>query len=113
MTALTPTIYESDYPLPYLPQQSLFHYLLPDAPGVSPLPPFDPSLPVYIDGLTGRTVSRGELENTALRLASGLRGLGLKRGDVVNLWAPNSLEFAFAVWGAIAAGLVVSPSNIA
>lgn len=112
-STMVPIIYESDYPEPYLPAQSVFHYLLPDAPAVSPLPAFDPSLPVYIDGITGRTVSRGELENTALRLASGLRGLGMNRGDVVNIWAPNSLEFAVAVWGAVAAGLVVSPSNIA
>jgi hypothetical protein len=28
-------IYESDYPTPFLPQMSVFQYLLPDAPGLS------------------------------------------------------------------------------
>ncbi|CAK9779550.1 unnamed protein product [Cutaneotrichosporon oleaginosum] len=99
-----PIIYTSDYPEPFLPSMSLFHYLFPDGPAVSPLPSFDPSLPCAIDAATGRSVSRGELEDTALRLGQGLRDAGMKRGDVVNLFSPNSIEFAFATWGAIAAG---------
>lgn len=107
-------IYESDYTPPaVLPRSSLFRYLFPDTPGESPLPPFDPALPAYIDGLDGRVLSRGELEDGALRLASGLASLGLKRGDVACLWGMNSLEWIRAAFGCMAAGLCVSPANYA
>ncbi|BEJ16823.1 hypothetical protein CspHIS471_0602240 [Cutaneotrichosporon sp. HIS471] len=110
---MEPILYESDYPEVFLPAMSIFHYLLPDGPAVSPLPHFDPSLPCVIDAATGRTVSRGEMENTALRLGQGLRESGMKRGDVVNLFAPNSVEFAFVIWGTIAAGCAITPANVA
>ncbi|GMK58384.1 hypothetical protein CspeluHIS016_0504160 [Cutaneotrichosporon spelunceum] len=110
---MQPKIYESDYPEVFLPSMSIFHYLMPDGPGISPLPHFDPSLPCVIEAATGRTVSRGEMENTALRLGQGLRDAGMRRGDVVNLFAPNSIEFAFATWGTIAAGCTITPANVA
>lgn len=104
-------IFESDYPAPYLPQCSVFNYLFPEQGG--PLPTFDSTLPAYIDGLDGRVLTRGDVEDRALRLASGLRNLGLRRGDVAALWGVNSLEWATAVFGSLAAGLAISPANVA
>lgn len=90
------TIYDGQdaSPRPFFPQQALFEYLLPDAPGVSPLPTFDDTLPAFIDGPTGRVLTRGGLRDAALRIASGLHRAGMQRGDVVALWGPNSLEWA-------------------
>lgn len=107
------TIYESDSPAPYLPQISIFDYLLPGQQGVSPLQDFDPSLPAFIDGRDNRTFTRGQLREVALRLAGGLRGLGLKRGDTAGVWGYNSLEWVNAAYGCLAAGIVVSPANYA
>ncbi|GMK59179.1 hypothetical protein CspeluHIS016_0701940 [Cutaneotrichosporon spelunceum] len=111
------TIYESDLPAPFLPQISIFDYILPGQPGVSPLPAFDPELPAFIDGRGGdeggRVLTRAGLRDAALRLAGGLRTLGVRRGDVAGLWGFNSLEWVTAAYGCLAAGVVVSPANYA
>lgn len=104
-------IFESPYPQPFLPNTSVFHYLFPDVVGGSPLAPLDPSLPAYIDGLDGRVLTRGDVVDGALRLATGVRSLGVGRGDVALLWGLNSLEWARAIYGCFAAGLTVSPAN--
>lgn len=110
---MTVTIYDSDYPVPTLPEVGLFTYLFPDKASDSPLQQFDPSIPAFIDGFDGRTLTRGQLKTNALRLASGLRSLGLKRGDVACLWGQNSLEWAQAAFGLMAAGITISPANYA
>lgn len=106
-------IYESPYPTPFLPQMGLFDYIFPSERGVSPLPEWDPSLPAFIDGLTDRVISRGELKDSALRLATGIRSLGVARGNVACIWAPNSIEWAQTAYGCMAAGLCTSPANVA
>jgi acyl-CoA synthetase (AMP-forming)/AMP-acid ligase II len=37
----------------------------------------------------------------------------MRSGDVINLFSPNSVEFVFAAFGAMAAGCVVTPANVA
>ncbi|CAK9784617.1 unnamed protein product [Cutaneotrichosporon oleaginosum] len=91
-------IYESDHRKPdVLPECSLWDYLFGNE---SPLQKFDKSLPAYIDGLDGRTLTRGQLEESSLRLVSGLRALGVKRNDVACLWGLNSLEWVRTAYGA-------------
>lgn len=104
-------IYESDYRKPdALPECGLFDYLF----GVdSPLTKFDKSLPAYIDGLDGRVLTRGALEDSSLRLVSGLRALGVRRNDVACLWGLNGLEWVRTAYGCMAAGVTVSPANYA
>lgn len=108
-----PIIYESDYPVPFLPQQSLFEYLMPPAPGVSPLPTWPAEQPLFIDGLDGRVLTRGQLRDNSLRLVGGLRSVGFKRGDTACIWSFNSLEAVQAAYGLMAAGAVASPANVA
>jgi len=119
---MTVRIYTSPDPAPFLPQQSVFQYLLPDSPELSPLPSFDSSLPAFIDGKTGETLSRGDVKSIALRLAAALRGaelggegegLGLKFGDTACIWSFNSLEWALTAYGLLAAGVTISPANAA
>lgn len=60
---------------------------------------FSRSAPAYVDGVTGETCSRGQLESEALALAGafrnvGLLGLvGLSRGSTVTVFSPNSLVY--------------------
>ena len=91
---------------PELPRQSIFSYLFPrDDTNL------DSDSPQFIDGLTDRRVSRRQLETQAKRLAAGLRRLRLKRDDVICVFGQNSLEWLNAVYGSLAAGLVISPIN--
>lgn len=106
-------IYESDFPVPPLPETGLFHYIFPDSTSKSPLNQYDPSLPAFIDGIDGRTVTRAQLKEGALRLATGLKSIGAKRKGTACLWGLNSLEWISAAFGCMAAGLTISPANAA
>jgi fatty-acyl-CoA synthase len=57
--------------------------------------------------------SYAELRSRALQAASGLTGLGVRKGDRVALCLPNGLDWVVAFYGAIYAGAVVVPLNTA
>jgi acyl-CoA synthetase (AMP-forming)/AMP-acid ligase II len=71
----------------------------------------DPDRPALVDGLTGTTVSYGELSRTVWATASGLVARGLGKGDVLALASPNCAEFVIAYLAALAAGAVVTMIN--
>jgi len=108
-----PIVYKSKVPAPYFPQLGLFDYLFPEAPGISPAPQFDPSSTAFIDGLSGRELTRGQLEDSARRLATGIRSLGIRRGDTVCLWGLNSIDWVLAAYGCLVTGVTVTPANAA
>ncbi|HKZ79590.1 MAG TPA: 4-coumarate--CoA ligase family protein [Pyrinomonadaceae bacterium] len=49
-----------------------------------------------VDGLTGRTITYGELSETIRLLAAGFASHGLGKGDVLAIFSPNLPEFALA-----------------
>ncbi|CUA71783.1 AMP binding protein [Rhizoctonia solani] len=105
---MSPRIYKSTYPDRTIPRESVFSKLFPKNPE------YDETLPAFIDALNGRTVSRGEVKALSLRLAYGLqRTLGIKRGETIMIFSPNSLIWPVAMLGCIAAGLKCSPANSA
>ncbi|WP_188596631.1 AMP-binding protein [Thermocladium modestius] len=59
----------------------------------------------------GRRMTYGELGELSDRFAGGLRSLGVKRGDIIALFLPNSPQFAIAYFGALKLGAVVTPMN--
>jgi len=71
----------------------------------------DPLAPALIDAAGGRTIAFGQLADGARRVAGGLAGRGLERGDVVALVAGNTPDFAVVLYGALAAGCTVALSN--
>jgi amino acid adenylation domain-containing protein len=58
-----------------------------------------------------RALSYGELDRLADGLASGLRELGVERGDRVAIVLPNGVEAAIAIYGVLRAGAAFSPLN--
>jgi acyl-CoA synthetase (AMP-forming)/AMP-acid ligase II len=66
-----------------------------------------------VDGPTGRSLTFGELRRGVRRVAAGLAKLGICKGDVVALWAPNSPEFAVVFLAIIRLGAIVTPANTA
>src|SRR2546425_11465695 len=61
--------------------------------------------------LGDRTVTYRELDERTDRLAAALAQRGVKQGDRVTLFMPNSLEFVVGFYGALKAGGVVHPIN--
>ncbi|MFL6235266.1 MAG: amino acid adenylation domain-containing protein, partial [Thermoanaerobaculia bacterium] len=59
------------------------------------------------------SVTFGELEARANRLARHLRGLGVRRGDPVGLWMERSLDLPAAVLGILKAGALYVPLDAA
>jgi fatty-acyl-CoA synthase len=41
------------------------------------------------------------------KAAAGLRSLGLKRGDRIGIWGPNSYEWILTQWAAARIGLIL------
>ena len=59
-----------------------------------------------------RTLTYGELDDRAARLATLLRERGLEPGDRVGVMLPNVPEFPIAYYGILRAGGVVVPMNV-
>lgn len=104
-------IYTSTYrcrPLP--PPTSIFHYHFPPSLANTTVesikddsyatPDFPANLPAYIDGITGRQLSREQVRQTSLRLGYALTHTPdenanppAQTGDVVFILSPNSLHY--------------------
>jgi long-chain acyl-CoA synthetase len=59
----------------------------------------------------GRTMTYAEIDDLASRFASGLIGLGLKRGDRVAVFLPNIPQFVISYYGILRAGGIVVPCS--
>jgi long-chain acyl-CoA synthetase len=59
----------------------------------------------------GRDFTYAETNETSSRLATGLVSLGVKRGDRVAIFLPNTPQFVFAFFGILKAGGVVVNNN--
>jgi long-chain acyl-CoA synthetase len=64
-----------------------------------------------LDGLTGGKMDYRTLDEMADRLAGVLAKLGVKKGDRVILFMPNSPQFVIAYFGVMKAGGVVVATN--
>src|SRR5262245_51846770 len=65
--------------------------------------------PAVVDGDVA--LSYRALRELALRTACGLRGLGVRRGDRVAIWAPNSWRWIAVALGAHHLGAQLVPIN--
>ncbi|HEY1966495.1 MAG TPA: AMP-binding protein [Pseudonocardia sp.] len=70
-----------------------------------------PHRDAIVDTGSGRRLSWARLDERVRRLANGLLGLGLNRGDRVAMLAKNSTEFQELYYACGRAGLVAQPLN--
>jgi acyl-CoA synthetase (AMP-forming)/AMP-acid ligase II len=63
-----------------------------------------PDAPALIDGLTGDTITHGQLAAYVDRVAANLHARGLRKGDVVAVFCPNTPWFPVVFHGIAAAG---------
>ncbi len=70
-----------------------------------------PALVAFRERIAVERWGCGELADRASRLAAGLRSAGVRRGDAVLLFAPNSPEWIVACLAALRAGGVALPAD--
>ena len=67
---------------------------------------------MLIDAITGKTTTIGAARELALRLADGMRSTaGLKTGDVICIFSPNSVLYPVVCMASQAASVVPSLAN--
>ncbi|PYI05848.1 acetyl-CoA synthetase-like protein [Aspergillus sclerotiicarbonarius CBS 121057] len=67
---------------------------------------------IYKDADTQRSYTYQQVKDAALSFGKGLKAIfDWKKGDVLALFTPNSIDTPAVMWGAIWAGGIVSPSN--
>jgi len=59
----------------------------------------------------GRTLKYNKLKEHVDRLATALAGLGIAKGDRVNIFLPNCMEYIVSPWGIQKAGGVIVPTS--
>ncbi|MDQ3619107.1 MAG: AMP-binding protein [Actinomycetota bacterium] len=64
-----------------------------------------------IDGPSGRTITYGELSDTARAVAAGLSARGFRKGDVFAVFCPNSPEYAVGFLAVAMLGGIITPIN--
>jgi acyl-CoA synthetase (AMP-forming)/AMP-acid ligase II len=70
-----------------------------------------PDAPALIDGLKGDTITHGQLAAYVDRVAANLHARGLRKGDVVAVFCPNTPWYPVVFHGIAAAGCVMTPIN--
>ncbi|XP_054782543.1 peroxisomal OPC-8:0-CoA ligase 1-like isoform X2 [Prosopis cineraria] len=68
--------------------------------------------PAFIDSSTNQTISYGELRSSTYSLASGLyHGIGIRKGDVVFVLAPNSILYPTLCLAVLSIGAILTTAN--
>jgi len=68
--------------------------------------------PLLIDGISGKSLTFKQVRTISGQLATGWKeNVGLKKGDVVAVFAPNQYDHAVLYFSLIAAQCIVTPGN--
>ena len=67
--------------------------------------------PAMVDGVTGREITYAQLDVMSRRVAAGLAELGIRPGDVIALYSPNTILYPVVFYGATRAGATVTTVN--
>ncbi|MGE0359629.1 MAG: 4-coumarate--CoA ligase family protein [Vicinamibacterales bacterium] len=96
--------FRSPHPDVLIPDLPLTDYVLGDVAA-------DDDRPAMVDGLSGRTITFGQLAEGVRRLAAGLSRRGIAKCDVVAIWAPNLPEYAVVFHAVSRIGAVLTTAN--
>jgi len=69
-----------------------------------------PERPAFVDGLSGRQLTFGEVVGQVRRLAAGLSRC-VRKGDVVAIWSPNVPEYAVVFHAVARLGAILTTIN--
>lgn len=65
-----------------------------------------------IDGATGESETFGSALDRSVRCAVCLNNMGIKKGDVMILMAPNHIDLAIPFYAALYLGVIIAPIDI-
>ncbi|CAG8513240.1 14713_t:CDS:2, partial [Acaulospora colombiana] len=99
-------IFKSKLPDIEIPSVGVYQYATSNPNNVSE------SKVIFIDGITDKKITFGEFKSETKSFAAGLCDkVGFKRGDVLAIISPNQFDYPIVLFGAIAAGGIVTPVN--
>jgi len=98
------TIFRSPYPDTSIPSQQMTEFVLQRAVELA-------DKPAFIEGLTDRIVTYGQLADSIRRVAASLAALGFSKGDVFAIYSPNIPEYAIAFHAVATLGGVITTVN--
>ncbi|MGH3795604.1 MAG: AMP-binding protein [Pseudonocardiaceae bacterium] len=96
--------FRSPFPDVEIPAVSLTELLLADVADRA-------DRPALVDGISGRVVTYGELRVLVNQLAGALAARGIRKGDVVAVFAPNTPDYAVVFHAVLRAGAVATTVN--
>ncbi|KAK9940043.1 hypothetical protein M0R45_016718 [Rubus argutus] len=70
-----------------------------------------PHQPALIEAESSETLSFSQLKSMVIKVSHGLLRLGIKKNDVVLIFAPNSIQFPICFLGIAAIGAITTTSN--
>ena len=97
-------IFRSPYPEIEIPEIPVTSFALRNAARLA-------DKPALIDGPSGRMLTFGQFAIEVGRAAAGLADLGFRKGDVIGIFAPNSLEYVVAFHAITSIGGIVATIN--
>jgi acyl-CoA synthetase (AMP-forming)/AMP-acid ligase II len=97
-------IFRSPYPDIEIPDVSLTDFVLRHAGRLA-------DKPALIDASSGYALTYGQLASGVRAVAAGLWRRGLRKGDVVAIFAPSSPDYAVAFYGVASVGGIVTTVN--
>src|SRR5215208_5199162 len=97
-------IFRSPYPDIEIPESALTPFALRHSERLA-------DRTALIDGPSGRALTFGEFADGVRRAAVGLAARGYRKGDVVAIFAPNSIEYAIAFHAIASIGGIAAPIN--
>ena len=101
-------VYRSPFPDINIQSVDLISYLFSNPLGT----PLD--RPLYIDAVSGKQYTFGDVTQRTKSLANGLRQIfGLKTDDVVTLFSPNTIDYPVVMYSIIGLGAILSPTSAA
>ena len=64
-----------------------------------------------MDGETSKKYTFRELSAAVTAFASAITRQGIRKGDIVAFYAPNSVEYCIGIFGCLSVGAVISGVN--
>jgi acyl-CoA synthetase (AMP-forming)/AMP-acid ligase II len=100
-------VYQPTVPAVSLPDTDLYSFIFSPNEFIAGK---NPNAPILIDGHDGKTLSWEQVRTESSHLASGWNDkVGLNKGDVVAVFAPNQVDHTLLFLSLLAAQVTISP----